>query len=104
MRYRKFSASSLALAFAAVIPLIFFGATIVSTCAFSQEVVTVGPSSLPNGSVGKPYTQLIRATDNDSDDDDFFTNDPEDSYTYAVTAGSLPPGLTLGSGPADRKS
>ncbi len=76
MRYRKFSASSMALAFAAVIPLIFFGATIVSTCAFSQEVVTVGPSSLPNGSVGKPYDQLIRATDNDSDDDDFFTNDP----------------------------
>jgi uncharacterized protein YhjY with autotransporter beta-barrel domain len=84
----------------AIALLSFFGAMLISPCAWSANVV-VGPASLPNGSVGAGYNQLIRATDNDGpDDNDFASADPDDIYTYAVTAGTLPPGLSLGSGPA----
>lgn len=58
------------------------------------EVVTVTPGSLPNGTVGIPYSQIIVANDGDSDD---ITGplDGDDTYTYSVTTGALPSGLTL---------
>jgi hypothetical protein len=44
--------------------------------------VTVNPASLPNGIMGTAYNQTVTAS-------------PADSYSYAVTLGSLPSGLTL---------
>jgi alpha-tubulin suppressor-like RCC1 family protein len=45
--------------------------------------ITLSPSSLPNGSATVPYTQTITASGGTA------------PYTFAVTAGSLPPGLSL---------
>jgi Putative Ig domain/Cohesin domain len=49
-------------------------------------VVTVSPSSLPNGDVGAAYSQPITATGGTS------------PYSFAVTSGTLPTGLTLSTG------
>ena len=45
--------------------------------------VTVGPSSVPGGTVGSAYSQTITASGGNG------------SYTYAVSSGSLPAGLAL---------
>ena len=47
--------------------------------------ITVNPATLPNGAVGTPYSQTVSASGGTA------------PYTFAVTAGSLPPGLGLGS-------
>jgi hypothetical protein len=47
----------------------------------SCSTVTL-PASLPGGSTGQLYSQSLSAS-------------PTSSYTYALTAGSLPPGVTL---------
>jgi hypothetical protein len=44
--------------------------------------LTVNPASLPNGTVGAAYSQTVSAT-------------PGGGYSYAVTAGALPSGLSL---------
>ena len=49
-------------------------------------VITVSPATLPSGLVGSPYSQAITATGGTG------------TYTYAVTAGALPAGLTLSAG------
>lgn len=60
------------------------GAT--TDAAFTLNVncptITVNPTSLPGGTVGTGYSQTISAT-------------PAASYSFAVSAGSLPQGLTL---------
>lgn len=45
--------------------------------------ITVNPASLPGGTVGFPYSQTVSATGS------------EGPFTFAVTAGALPAGLTL---------
>jgi hypothetical protein len=67
-------------------------ATGFGSCAGSRGyTITIGsvscpaitlPSSLPAGSVGASYSQSVAAS-------------PYGSYNYTVTAGSLPPGVTL---------
>ncbi|HLU10538.1 MAG TPA: putative Ig domain-containing protein [Oceanobacillus sp.] len=47
------------------------------------DIIDVLPTTLPDGSVNTPYTQAITATGGSG------------SYTFAVTGGTLPPGLTL---------
>ncbi|MFN7973827.1 MAG: putative Ig domain-containing protein [Acidobacteriota bacterium] len=56
--------------------------TIVITCG----TITLSPASLPNGTVGVAYSQTITASGGTA------------PYTFAVTAGALPPGLALSSG------
>ncbi len=51
----------------------------------SAPSITLSPSSLSSGVVGSPYSQIISASGGTA------------SYTYAVTAGSLPNGVTLAS-------
>ena len=58
----------------------------------AAQVVTVSPTSLPPGTVGTAYGQTITASDGD---DDPGGPDADDIFTFAVTAGSLPPGLSL---------
>jgi uncharacterized repeat protein (TIGR01451 family) len=53
--------------------------SITSTC----PTIVVSPSSLPDGVVGVAYTQTLSATGGTA------------GYTFAVTSGALPPGLTL---------
>ncbi|MBK8092611.1 MAG: putative Ig domain-containing protein [Verrucomicrobiaceae bacterium] len=48
-------------------------------------VITLTPSTLPNGTVGTAYSQTLGASGGTS------------SYTYAVTTGGLPAGLSLSS-------
>jgi CSLREA domain-containing protein len=50
--------------------------------------ITVNPATLPNGTVGTAYNQTLTASGGTA------------PYTFAVTAGSLPGGLTLTSGGA----
>ncbi len=57
---------------------------IVNTC----PTVTVSPASMPGGLVGASYSQTITASG------------AAPPYTYSVSAGTLPPGLTLASGGA----
>ena len=52
---------------------------VTTTCS----ALTIGPATLPNGSLGTAYNQLLAAT-----------GDPG-PYTFAVTQGMLPAGLTL---------
>ncbi|MDR3508443.1 MAG: putative Ig domain-containing protein [Caulobacteraceae bacterium] len=47
--------------------------------------ITVGPASLPNATVASAYSQTISASGG------------VPAYSYAVTAGALPPGMTLAS-------
>ncbi|NTF46673.1 putative Ig domain-containing protein, partial [Rhizobium rhizogenes] len=48
--------------------------------------ISLGPTSLPGGSIGAAYSQIVTASDGTS------------PYSYAITAGALPAGLTLSSG------
>ncbi|WP_205910685.1 Ig domain-containing protein [Rhizobium sp. P44RR-XXIV] len=48
--------------------------------------ISLGPTSLPGGSIGTVYSQIVTASGGTS------------PYSYAVTAGALPAGLTLSSG------
>lgn len=48
--------------------------------------ITVAPATLPNGSVGAAYSQTITASGGTA------------PYTFAVTSGTLPTGLTLSAG------
>lgn len=52
----------------------------------SAPTIVVGPATLPDGTAGVAYSQTIAATGGTA------------PYTYAVTAGALPPGVTLSSG------
>lgn len=45
--------------------------------------ITLSPATLPDGSTGTPYSQVLSAAGGTA------------PYTYAVTAGALPPGLAL---------
>jgi len=61
------------------------GTTGVYTLAIGCPTVTVNPASLPNGTVGSAYSQTLSAAPAGG------------NYSYAVTAGALPTGLTLNS-------
>jgi len=50
--------------------------------AVECPVVTVMPSNLPSGTIGTAYNQTVSAT-------------PAGTYSFSVTSGALPPGLTL---------
>ncbi|WP_205756858.1 putative Ig domain-containing protein [Solilutibacter silvestris] len=52
----------------------------------NAPTITISPASLPAGAVGTTYSQTITASGGTA------------SYSYAVTAGALPAGITLGSG------
>lgn len=52
----------------------------------STATITLSPTSVPNGTVGTAYSQTISASGGTS------------PYTYAVSSGTLPAGLTLSSG------
>ena len=56
------------------------------TLTIAAPSLTVAPGSLPNGTAGTLYQQTLTASGGIT------------PYTYAVTAGSLPGGLTLSSG------
>ncbi|GAB3843873.1 hypothetical protein GCM10028822_00530 [Hymenobacter terrigena] len=57
------------------------------TSAFTvQAVITVSPASLPNGTQGTAYSQALTASGGTA------------PYSYAITAGALPAGLTLTNG------
>ncbi len=53
------------------------------TLTVAPPIIVVAPTTLPNGAVAASYNQNITASGGIA------------TYTYAVTAGSLPPGLTL---------
>jgi ice-binding like protein/putative Ig domain-containing protein/exosortase sorting signal-containing protein len=54
-----------------------------SGCATICPLITVNPATLPTGALGVAYSQTISAIGGTA------------PYTFAVTAGALPPGLTL---------
>ncbi len=58
-------------------------ATIAYTLTLSAPVITITPATLPNSVQQLPYTQALTATGGTA------------PYTFAVTAGALPAGLTL---------
>ena len=58
------------------------GITVCSLCT----TITLAPATLPDGQLTVAYTQLITATGGVG------------PYTYAITAGTQPPGLTLAAG------
>ena len=51
-----------------------------------NAAITVNPATLPNGTVGVAYSQTVSATGGNG------------SYTFSVSAGSLPAGLSLNAG------
>jgi hypothetical protein len=53
------------------------------TVTITAPAITISPSSLPPGTIGVGYNQTVTATGGTA------------PYTYAVSSGSLPPGLTL---------
>jgi hypothetical protein len=56
----------------------------VNTCGVSIcPIITVNPASLPNGSVGTPYSQTVSASGGTS------------PYTFSLSSGSLPTNLLL---------
>ncbi|MBI4548082.1 MAG: putative Ig domain-containing protein [Ignavibacteriae bacterium] len=55
------------------------------TLTIDCPTITITPSTLPNGTVGLSYSQTLTASGGTS------------PYTFSVTGGSLPPGLTLSS-------
>lgn len=59
-----------------------FGSRAYSVTVAPAPVVVV-PASLPGGAVGSPYAQVVGATGGNG------------SYTFSISAGSLPVGLTL---------
>jgi uncharacterized protein YhjY with autotransporter beta-barrel domain len=60
----------------------------------SGQQIVINPSSLPPGTQGLAYNQTVVANDSDSDDIPG-PPDADDIFTYSVSAGALPPGLTL---------
>ncbi len=54
----------------------------VAVCA-SCSIITLLPATLPAGSLGAPYTQVLSASGGTA------------PYTFSVSSGSLPPGLAL---------
>ncbi|MDQ3014078.1 MAG: Ig domain-containing protein, partial [Acidobacteriota bacterium] len=52
------------------------------TLVISCPTITISPANLPGGTYGVAYNQTISAT-------------PAGTYSYTVTTGSLPPGLSL---------
>ena len=54
------------------------------TLSVAAPTITLSPASLPNGTAGTAYSQTLIASGGTG------------PYTYAVTAGALPAGLTLG--------
>jgi hypothetical protein len=79
--------------------LLVLAAIVLGTSARALEVISIDPPGLPSGVQGQFYNQPIIANDNDGEDQDPTSTDPDDLFTYAVTAGALPPGLSLGAGP-----
>ncbi|MFN7976184.1 MAG: putative Ig domain-containing protein, partial [Acidobacteriota bacterium] len=53
------------------------------TVVIACPTITVNPASLPNGTVGTPYSQTVTASGGTA------------PYTFAISAGALPPGLAL---------
>ena len=53
------------------------------TLVVDAPAIAIAPATLPGGTVGQPYTQALSASGGTS------------PYTYAVSAGTLPAGLTL---------
>src|SRR6202035_235004 len=53
------------------------------TVVIACPVIIVNPATLPNGTMGTPYNQIITASGGTG------------PYTFAVTSGSLPTGLVL---------
>ncbi len=51
-------------------------------------LVTISPSVLRDGTVGSPYSQALSASG----------GNPGDNYNFAVTAGTLPAGMSVGGG------
>lgn len=56
-----------------------------SLCAAVCPAITVDPPTLPSGELGVPYSETITASGGSA------------PHTFSVTAGALPPGLTLDS-------
>lgn len=56
------------------------------TLAISAPTITINPGTLPNGTFSVPYNHILTAVGGTA------------PYTYAVTAGALPTGVTLGTG------
>ena len=59
------------------------------TVTIACPVITLSPSTLPNGSTGTSYNQTVTA------------NGGTAPYAFTITAGALPPGLSLNSGTGD---
>lgn len=57
--------------------------TITMASAGACPVININPPTLPNGVVGTPYIRQL-------------TVSPPETYTFAITSGALPPGVTLG--------
>lgn len=58
----------------------------VNTCGVSVcPIITVNPASLPDGSIGTPYSQTVSASGGTS------------PYTFSISSGALPTGLLLNS-------
>lgn len=57
--------------------------TSASCAGQSCPLITILPYTLPNGIVGRPYLQQLSG------------NDGEQPYTFTITSGALPDGLTL---------
>src|SRR5262249_34871035 len=53
----------------------------------SCSVITLSPASLSPGKLGTPYDKTITAKS---------SANGKESFTFAITSGALPPGLTLG--------
>jgi SdrD B-like domain/Putative Ig domain/GEVED domain len=60
--------------------------TLAVTFAISCPVITLAPATLPAGLVGTAYSQTVSASGGSS------------SYTYAISSGTLPAGLSLNTG------
>ncbi|MEW6730749.1 MAG: FG-GAP-like repeat-containing protein [Acidobacteriota bacterium] len=55
---------------------------LIASCAVACANITLSPASLPLGTVGVDYNQQISAS-------------PTNSYTFMITSGTLPTGITL---------
>ncbi len=63
--------------------------------AAAAQAIAFNPTSLPPGTVGIGYNQTVLANDSDGAEDVNGPFDNDDIFTYAVTAGALPTGLSL---------
>lgn len=62
--------------------------TVSYTISVAAPTIAVSPATLPNGTYGSAYSQTVTASGGNG------------SYSFAVTSGSLPSGMTLASGGA----